>query len=39
MHTPNEFPAAWIDLFIQHSEIPGYNTRNKYDLHATPRAI
>ena len=34
MHTPNEFPTALKDLFIQHSEIHGYNTRNKYDLHA-----
>ena len=29
MHTPNEFPAALKDLFIQHSEIHGYSTRNK----------
>ena len=35
MHTPYEFPTALKDLFIQHSEIHGYNTRNKYDLHAT----
>ena len=35
IHTPNEFPTALKDLFIQHSEIHGYNTRNKYDLHAT----
>ena len=35
MDTPNEFPTALKDLFIQHSEIHGYNTRNKYDLHAT----
>ena len=35
MHTPNEFPTALKDLFIQHSKIHGYNTRNKYDLHAT----
>ena len=35
MHTPNEFHTALKDLFIQHSEIHGYNTRNKYDLHAT----
>ena len=35
MHTPNEFPTALKDLLIQHSEIHGYNTRNKYDLHAT----
>ena len=35
MHTPNEFPTALKDLFIQHFEIHGYNTRNKYDLHAT----
>ena len=35
MHTPNELPTALKDLFIQHSEIHGYNTRNKYDLHAT----
>ena len=34
MHTPNEFPAAFKDLFIQNSQIHGYNTRNKYDLHA-----
>ena len=31
MHTPNEFPTALKDLFIQHSEIHGYNTRNTYD--------
>ena len=36
MHTPNEFPTALKNLFIQRSEIHGYNTRNKYDLHATP---
>ena len=35
MHTNNELPAALKDLFIQHFEIHGYNTRNKYDLHAT----
>ena len=35
MHTPDVFPAALKDLLIQHSEIDGYNTRNKYDLHAT----
>ena len=28
MHTPNEFPTALKYLFIQHSEIHGYNTRN-----------
>ena len=35
MHASNEFPTALKDLFIQHSEIHGYITRNKYDLHAT----
>ena len=35
MHTPNEFLTALKYLFIQHSEIHGYNTTNKYDLHAT----
>ena len=35
IHTPNEFPTALKDLFIQHSEIHSYNTRNKYDVHAT----
>ena len=35
MHTPNEVATTLKDLFIQHSEIHGYNTRNKYDLHAT----
>ena len=35
LHTPDEFPAALKYLFIQHSEIHGYITRNKYDLHAT----
>ena len=35
MHTSNVFLAALKDLFIQHSEIHRYNTRIKYDLHAT----
>ena len=35
MHTPNEFPTALKDLFIQQFEIHGYNTRSKYDLHVT----
>ena len=31
MHSTSEFPVALNDLFIQHFEIHGYNTRNKND--------
>ena len=36
MHTPNKILKALKELFIQHSQVHSYNTRHKYDLHATP---
>ena len=35
MHHPNKIPGAIKELFTQQSQIHSYNTRNKYDLHAT----
>ena len=35
MHHPNKIPGAIKELFTQHSHIHSYNTRNKFDLHAT----
>ena len=35
IHCRNKIPEALTEIFTQHSQVHSYNTRNKYDLHAT----